>query len=112
MNDQRKVQPAPINVMEVDTILVTSEGVDSNKEDLSIWNSCICSEFPIVNKTIIERQALCEIGSPHLGYTLKASVKDGLLNGNATIEDPNGTIVARLNYEKGMENDKCTLYYK
>ena len=112
MNDQRKVQPAPINVMEVDTILVTSEGVDSNKEDLSIWNNCICSEFPIVNKTIIERQALCEIGSPHLGYTLKASVKDGLLNGNATIEDPNGTIVARLNYEKGMENGKCTLYYK
>ena len=112
MNDQRIFQPVPINVMEVDTILVTSEGVERNKEDLSIWNNCICSEFPIVNKTIIKRQALCEIGSPHLGYTLKASVKDGLLNGNATIEDPNGTIVARLNYEKGMENDISTLYYK
>ena len=105
-------QSAPIIIVEVDPILLTSAGVESNNEDLSIWNNCICSEFPIVNKTIIKRQALCEIGFPHLGYTLKASVKDGLLNGNATIEDSNGTIVARLNYEKGMENGKCTLYYK
>ena len=39
-------------------------------------------------------------------------MKNDLLEGDATIEDPSGTIVARLTYEKGIENGKCTLFYK
>ena len=112
MNVQKTVQPVPIIVVEVANNPKTSLGVENSKEDLSIWNNCICSEFPIINKTIIKKQAICEVGSPHLGYTLKASVKNDLLEGNATIEDPSGIIVARLTYEKGIENGKCKLYYK
>ena len=112
MNVQKTVQPVPIIVVEVANNPKTSLGVENSKEDLSIWNNCICSEFPIINKTIIKKQAICEVGSPHLGYTLKASVKNDLLEGNATIEDPSGITVARLTYEKGIENGKCTLYYK
>ena len=112
MNVQKTVQSVPIIVVEVANNPKTSLGVENRKEDLSIWNNCICSEFPIINKTIIKKQAICEVGSPHLGYSIKASVKNGLLEGNATIEDPSGTLVARLTYEKGIENGKCTLYYK
>ena len=112
MNVQKTVQSVPIIVVEVANNPKTSFGVENRKEDLSIWNNCICSEFPIINKTIIKKQAICEVGSPHLGYTIKASVKNGLLEGNATIEDPSGITVARLTYEKGIENGKCTLYYK
>ena len=112
MNIQKTVQPVPIIVVEVANVPKTSFGVENSKEDLSIWNNCICSEFPIINKTIIKKEAFCEVGSPHLGYTIKASVKNDLLEGDATIEDPSGTIVARLTYEKGIENGKCTLFYK
>ena len=112
MNVQKTVQSVPIIVVEVANNPKTSLGVENSKEDLSIWNNCICSEFPIINKTIMKKQAICEVGSPHLGYTIKASVKNGLLEGNATIEDPSGITVARLTYEKGIENGKCTLYYK
>ena len=70
MNVQKTVQSVPIIVVEVANNPKTSLGVENSKEDLSIWNNCICSEFPIINKTIIKKQAICEVGSPHLGYTL------------------------------------------
>ena len=47
--------------------------IDSNEENTDIWNNCISSEFPIINVDMNEYEAICQIGSPHQGYTLKTS---------------------------------------
>ena len=63
-------KPNPISEENTPIISVT---VDINEESTDIWNNCISSEFPIINLDINENMAICQIGSPHHGYTLKAS---------------------------------------
>lgn len=56
--------------------------------------------------------ATCQIGQPHLGFTMTAMVDDdGILDGEAKIYDPSGQLCAKFYYEEGEETGKCELYY-
>ena len=91
---------------------IISVTIDSNEENTDIWNNCISSEFPIINMNMDKGQAICLIGSPHQGYTLKASQKNGKLHGEAFLYDYDNHVVASLTYQEGVANGKCTIYYR
>ena len=56
-------------------------------------------------------EAICQIGSPHQGYTLKASQKNDILDGYALLYDYDNRIVATslIRKELRMVNVKCTI---
>ena len=81
--------------------------------DTHIWNNYIPSEFPISMMNIEDTKAICDIGKPHIGYTMKATVGyDDILDGEAKIYDPNGQLCAELYYERGEITGECKLYYE
>ena len=80
-------------------------------ENTEIWNNCISSEFPIMNMDINKGKAICQIGSPHQGYTLRAKQKNGKLDGKAILYDYYNRIVAYFTYQEGVANGKCEMYY-
>ena len=86
--------------------------IDSNEENTDIWNNCISSEFPIINVDMNEYEAICQIGSPHQGYTLKTSQKNDILDGDAFLYDYDNRVVAIFTYQEGVENGKCRMYYR
>ena len=92
-------------------VLLISVTVGSN-ENTEIWNNCISSEFPIMNMDINKDKAICQIGSPHQGYTLIAKQKNGKLDGKAILHDYDNRIVANFTYQEGVENGRCKMYYR
>ena len=56
--------------------------------------------------------AICQIGSPHHGYTLEASQKIGILDGVAFLYDYDNRFVASLTYREGVANGMCRMYYR
>ena len=85
--------------------------VGSN-ENTEIWNNCISSEFPIMNMDINKDKAICQIGSPHQGYTLIAKQKNGKLDEKAILHDYDNRIVANFTYQEGVANGRCKMYYR
>ena len=88
------------------------ETVENSSFDIDIWDNCISIEFPIIRMDINDEIATCQIGQPHLGFTMTAMVDDdGILDGEAKIYDPSGQLCAKFYYEQGEETGKCELYY-
>ena len=102
-------KPDPVSADNTPVICVT---IDSNEENTDIWNNCISSEFPIIYTSVDKYEAICQIGSPHQGYTLKASQKNDILDGEAFLYDYDNRIVANFTYQEGVENGKCKMYYR
>ena len=99
----------PVSADNTPVICVT---IDSNEENTDIWNNCISSEFPIIYTSVDKFEVICQIGSPHQGYTLKASQKNDILDGEAFLYDYDNRIVANFTYQEGVENGKCKMYYR
>lgn len=88
------------------------ETVENSSFDIDIWDNCISIEFPIIRMDINDEIATCQIGQPHLGFTMTAMVDDDdILDGEAKIYDPSGQLCAKFYYEQGEETGKCELYY-
>lgn len=88
------------------------ESVERNSYGTDVWNNCISSEFPIIETKMEDGIATCEIGQPHLGYTLLAIVDMYYcLNGDAHIYNSNGQLCAELIFFEGEETGPCKLYY-
>ena len=99
----------PISADNPPLICVT---IDSNEENTDIWNNCISLEFPITYMSVDKYEAICQIGSPHQGYTLKAQQKNDILDGDAFLYDYDNRIVANFTYQEGVANGKCKIYYR
>ena len=84
---------------------------DSNVKTY-IWNKCISDEFPIIDMEIDDNMATCQIGKPHLGFTMSAQTFDKKLHGKARIVDPTGIIWADFLFVEGKATGKCKLYYE
>ena len=100
------------NPFSADNAPVICVTIDSNEENTDIWNNCISSEFPITYMDMDKYEAICQIGSPHQGYTLKASQQNEILDGEAILYDYDNRVVAIFTYQKGVENGKCKMYYR
>ena len=67
--------------------------------EVDIWNWCLTNQFPIstIEKTDSENVIL-KIGSPHQGYTIQTKMRDGKLDGKATLKTDGNTIIAKYEY--------------
>ena len=106
----------PITGMDIENRMDTIQNSSSIETD--IWNNCISSEFPIMRMDIEDGIATCQIGRPHLGFTMMAMINDEeddediILDGKAKIYDPSGQLCAKFYYEKGEATGECKLYYE
>ena len=78
-----------------------------------IWNWCVSNQFPI-SETISksENVTVLGVGYPHQGYSIHAHMKDGKLDGDATIQTPNNVVIAKIQYSEGKLTGPCELYYQ
>lgn len=98
--------------VQVDNQESTSVSNRNALEDVSFWNNCISREFPITQKNIINKKAVCQVGKPHLGCYILSSAENESLDGEAHIYSSDGKLMADLFFVRGEANGRCTLYYK
>lgn len=98
-------------IISQDNISETNFPVESSEEPVDIWKNCISNEFPVLSMEFEKNKVVCQIGSPHSGYSMITSQKKGKFDGKAKIYDPDGKIVAMFTYKQGIANGKCQLYY-
>ena len=92
---------------------ITMDSWNTDKNDVEVWNWCISTQFPIHSVIMNDgNSVILEVGSPHQGYTIHAHMNDGRLNGNATIQTPNNSVIAEFNYVQGNMTGPCELYYE
>ena len=85
-DDHTEITIVDVNVSLLYQSGVTSRNVDNGSE---IWNWCISNQFPI--SEIVSKSGnivVLSTGDPHQGYTIHKEVKNGKLDGDATIQSP------------------------
>ena len=76
------------------------------------WEQCITEEFPVDSEVIVsDGKVVCNIGPPHPGCLMEATLNHNVFVGKAVIRDPNNLTLAEFRYSGGVANGKCTLYY-
>ena len=80
--------------------------------EVDIWNKCITNQFPIstIDNSDSENVIL-NIGSPHQGYAIQTKMRDGKLNGKATLKTMKNTIIGEFEYRSNELKGECKLYY-
>lgn len=58
----------------------------------------------------IHGRAYIEVGSPHEGCRIKASLNDNMLNGEAYIYSNDNSLMASLTYVDGIASGPCSIY--
>ena len=99
-------------IVEIAPLNVSHDQGNKSGFEVDIWSWCIANQFPIstINNADSENVIL-NIGSPHHGYTIQTKMKDGKLNGKATLKTENNTIIAEFEYQSNEIKGQCKLYY-
>ena len=80
--------------------------------EVDIWNWCLTNQFPISTiEKLDSENVILKIGSPHQGYTIQTKMRDGKLDGEATLKTANNTIIAEFEYQSNEMKGECKLYY-
>ena len=80
--------------------------------EVDIWNKCITDQFPISTiENSDSENVILNIGSPHQGFTIETKMRDGKLNGKATLKTMKNTIIAEFEYRSNELKGECKLYY-
>ena len=99
-------------IIEVEPLYESHELERESGFEVDIWNWCISNQFPISTiEKIDSENVILSIGSPHQGFTIQTKMKDGKLNGKATLKTGSHTVIAEFEYRSNEMNGKCKLYY-
>ena len=98
--------------LEIEPLHHSDDIIQHNQVDVEMWNYCISNQFPI---TSIEKsdgqKVIMMTGHPHQGYIIQTQMKDGKLNGNATIKSPDNITIAKFKYFENEITGECELFY-
>ena len=99
-------------IIEVGPLNESHELVMESGSEVDIWNWCITNQFPISTiEKIDSENVILNIGSPHQGYTIQTKMRDGKLNGKATLKTMKNAIIAEFEYRSNELKGQCKLYY-
>ena len=99
-------------IIEVEPLNESHELVKESVLEVDIWNWCITNQFPIGTiEKIDSENVILNIGSPHQGYTIETKMRDGKLNGKATLKTMKNTIIGEFEYRSNELKGECKLYY-
>ena len=77
-----------------------------------MWSYCISNQFPISSVEKSDgKNVILMTGHPHQGYTIQTQMRDGKLNGVATIKSPDNNTVAKYHYKDNEISGECVLFY-
>ena len=91
--------------MELSSIAV----VDNNCRG-ECWKFNISNQFSIIPSNIENGEVVLDIDSPHKGYSIQTVMKNGKLNGESIIFNPDHIQIASLVFVDGVANGFCELY--
>ena len=92
-------------------IEMNSIAVESKKEERGeCWKFSLSTQFPIVNPNTENGKVVLDVDSPHKGYSLHTTMKNGKMNGSSRILNERNIEVASLTFVDGIANGPCTLY--
>ena len=92
-------------------IELNSIAVESKKEERGeCWKYNLSTQFPIVNPNTENGKVVLDVDSPHKGYSLHTTMKNGKMNGSSRILNERNIEVASLTFVDGIANGSCTLY--
>ena len=92
-------------------IELNSIAVESKKEERGeCWKFNLSTQFPIVNPNTENGKVVLDVDSPHKGYSLHTTMKNGKMNGTSRILNERNIEVASLVFVDGIANGPCTLY--
>ena len=92
-------------------IELNSIAVESKKEERGeCWKFNLSTQFPIVNPNTENGKVVIDVDSPHKGYSLHTTMKNGKMNGSSRILNERNIEVASLTFVDGIANGPCTLY--
>ena len=98
--------------LEIEPLRHSNDIIQHNQVDVEMWNYCISNQFPI---SIVEKSdgqnVILMTGHPHQGYTIQTQMRDGKLNGDATIMSPGKITIAIFQYVDNEITGECELYY-
>ena len=92
--------------IELNSIAVAGE--NGNRGEC--WKFNLNIQFPIINPSIENGEVVLDIDSPHKGYSLHTTMKNGKMNGSSRILNERNIEVASLTFVDGIANGPCTLY--
>ena len=99
-------------IIEIQPLNESREMEKKSGFEVDIWNWCLTNQFPISTiEKLDSENVILKIGSPHQGYTIQTKMRDGKLDGEATLKTANNTIIAEFEYQSNEMKGECKLYY-
>ena len=83
--------------IEIEPFHDSNDIIQHNQVDVEMWNYCLSNQFPISSVEKSDGQKVILVtGHPHQGYIIQTQMRDGKLNGDATIISPDNITVAKF----------------
>ena len=77
-----------------------------------VWSLHIPEQFPILQVEHQKKAVVLNIGPPHQDYTIETKMKNGKLEGKATLKNPQKKVIATFTYVESEMTGKCKIYYE
>ena len=92
--------------IELSSIAVTGENGGRGE----CWKYNLNNQFPIIEGQIKNGKVTLNVDSPHKGYLIESVMKNGKMNGNSRILNPDHIEIGTLMFVDGIANGLCKLY--
>ena len=92
--------------IELPTINNTSAKTDEKNK---WWEYNVSEQFPIKSRRETNGPTHIEVGKPHEGCLIKTTLKNGKMDGEASIYSQDNTLMATLTFVDGIASGPCTL---
>ena len=92
--------------IELNSIAVVGE----NGSRGECWKYNVSTQFPITPPNIENGKVVLDVDSPHKGYSLHTTMKNGRVNGISRILNERNIEIASLVFVDGIANGPCKLY--
>ena len=77
-----------------------------------VWSLFIPEQFPILQVEHNKKSVVLNIGPPHQDYTIETKMKNGKLEGKATLKNPQKKVIATFTYVENEMTGRCKIYYE
>ena len=74
------------------------------------WKYNLNNQFPIIEGETRNGKVTLNVDSPHKGYLIESVMKNGKMNGNSRILNPDHIEIGTLIFVDGIANGLCKLY--
>ena len=89
---------------------LSSIAVGDNNCRGECWKYNLNNQFPIIEGQIKNGKVTLNVDSPHKGYLIESVMKNGKMNGNSRILNPDRIEIGTLIFVDGIANGLCKLY--